>query len=123
MSVGDLDAAWESVPSSPRVDDVDPIEQLKRLFRGAVAANPSLWRSVTLDDAVVALDELARQRLTPTSPIPLEAVKKRLVKMHAPRTALNESFLAFAEEAKAIGVAVSCPPRWPPSPNSRRSRC
>lgn len=104
-----LDAAWESVPSSPTVAVLDPIEKLKRIFRGAIAANPALWRSVDLEDAVLCLDQSARQRPTALSPIAVEPVRKRLVKMHAPKLRLFESLLAFAAEARDAGFVVVLP--------------
>lgn len=105
----DLDAAWDRAPSSPGIPVLDPLEQLKRLFRGAIAANPSLWRSVDLEPATAKLEELARARITPQSPIPLEPVLAVLVKMHAPKKALQESLLAFADEARQAGHAIALP--------------
>lgn len=105
----DLDAAWDRAPSSPAIPALDPVEQLKRLFRGAIAANPSLWRSVDLEPATAKLEELARARKTPQAPIPLEPVLAILVKMHAPKRALQESVLAFADEARQAGQAIALP--------------
>lgn len=105
----DLDAAWDGVPVAPSIENLDPVEHLKRIFRGAIAANEALWRSVDLDDAVVCLQELAEARRATPLPIPVEPIRKRLVKMHAPKVRLQESLLAFAEEARAAGFGVVLP--------------
>jgi hypothetical protein len=105
----DLDDAWDSVPAAPAVEELDPVERLKRIFRGAIAANKALWRSVDLDNAVVTLEGLARARPQPTSPIQLEPVRKRLVPMHAPRGPLRESLVVFVHEARQAGFAIVLP--------------
>ena len=105
----DLDAAWGGVPLSPSIPVLDPIEQLKRLFRGAIAANPALWRSVDLEAATTKLEELARARPTPQALVSLEPVLTILVKLNAPKRALHESILAFVDEAREVGQAVALP--------------
>ena len=105
----DLDAAWGGVPLSPSIPVLDPIEQLKRLFRGAIAANPALWRSVDLEAATTKLEELARARPTPEALVPLEPVLAILVRLNAPKRALQESILAFVDEAREVGQAVALP--------------
>jgi hypothetical protein len=105
----ELDAAWDRAPSSPAIPVLDPVEHLKRVFRGAIAANPSLWRSVDLEPATAKLEELARARKTSRSPISLDPVLAVLVRMHAPKKALQESVLAFAEEARQAGNAIALP--------------
>jgi len=105
----DLDAAWDSVPAAPSIEAVDPVEQLCRLFRGAIAANPRLWRSVDLDGAVGVLASLARARRSESTTLPLELVRQKLVKMYAPKRALQESFVVFAHEAKQVGFNVALP--------------
>jgi hypothetical protein len=109
--MSELDAAWDSVPKAPTVATVDPIEQLCRTMRGAIAANPSLWRCIDLEAGTALLTDLAKKRSSPTSGIPLEPVMGRLVKTqtHVPRTALAESLLAFQKEAKDAGFVVYLP--------------
>jgi len=108
--MSDLDAAWDSVPKAPTVTAVDPIEQLCRTMRGAIAANPSLWRCIDLEAGTALLTELARKRASPTSGIPLEPVMGRLIKTQAHvRTALAESLLAFQKEAKDAGFVIYLP--------------
>jgi hypothetical protein len=109
--MSELDAAWDSVPKAPTVAAVDPIEQLCRTLRGAIAANPSLWRCIDLEAGTALLAELAKKRAGPGSGIPLEPVLGRLVKpqSHVPRTPLAESLLAFQKEAGEAGFVVFLP--------------
>jgi len=109
--MSDLDAAWDSVPKAPAVATVDPIEQLCRTLRGAIAANPSLWRCIDLEAGTALLAELAQKRTGPGSGIALEAVMGRLLRpqSHVPRTPLAESLLAFQKEAGEAGFVVFLP--------------
>jgi hypothetical protein len=105
----DLEAAWDSVPAAPTVASIDPVEQLCRTFRGAIAANPALWRSVDLEAATSLLTEMAQKRPSSTSIIALEPVVQRLVTSHAPRNPLAESLLAFQKEARELGFQTALP--------------
>jgi hypothetical protein len=99
--MSDLDAAWDSVPKAPTVAPVGPIEQLCRTLRGAIAANPSLWRCIDLEAGTALLAELAKKRVGPASGIPLRAGDGPAAATRASRTCSCSTAARVASSRRA----------------------